>query len=183
MIFDTNFLHAEHRTDRWLRRGTLVALLFAGTAGIALVMHVARLHAESQALDGALEALGDDMARAEQEYAMRMERLPDGIGSALGSLASLPTHTGTSTASLLYQLEKLLPREMYLVQLRHDRITGGVTLEARTRDGGSVSGLLRKLEQVEGITAVRMLGRESADDGAVVVKVSFIQAREDSGVR
>lgn len=182
MIFDTNFLHRQHRADHRVRRITQVSLLLAGALAISLVVHVAGLHAESEALDEALEAVEGDVAGAEQEYAMRMERLPEGIGGALESLSSLPTHRGSSTASLLYRLEKLLPREMYLAQIRHDRTSGAVTLEARTRDGASVSELLRKLEQVDGIDAVRMLGRESAEDGTVVVRVSFTQARGDSGV-
>lgn len=182
MIFDTNFLQGRHRAERWLRRGAQVALLLAGASAFPLAMHQTGLHAEAEALDGALERVEGELVRAEQEYGMRMEKLPDGIGSALASLSSLPTHKGTSTASLLYQLEKLLPRQMHLSQLRHDRVTGAVTLEARTRDGASVPELLKKLEQVDGIAAVRMLGRESAEDGAVVVRISFTQAGEDSGV-
>lgn len=159
-----------------------MALLLAGASSFPLAIHLAGLQAEAEALDGALVTVESELTRAEEEYAMRMERLPEGIGSALASLSSLPTHKGSSTASLLYQLEKLLPRQMYLSQLHHDRLTGAVTLEARTRDGASVPELLRKLEQVDGIAAVRMLGRESAEDGAVVVRISFSQAREGSGV-
>lgn len=183
MIFDTNFLQGEHRAEQWLRRGTQMALAIATAFAIGLAIRLSGMHSDAAALDQALDKLQGQTELAKKEYDMRMEGLPDGIGRSLESLSALPTYQGRSTSALLYQLEKRLPREMYLSQFRHDRIVGTVTLEARTRDGAAVSELLKNLEEVDGVTAVRMLGRESGDDGGVVVRVSFREGKESSGAR
>jgi len=183
MILDTNILHTQHQADLWLWRGTVSALVLASVAGLWLGATTANLSSESEKLEGELGRVANELQVAEERYRDRMKRLPAGIDKSLESLSRLPAYRGQSSASLLYHLEKRLPREVFLSRLRHDRAQGRVTLEARTDDGRSVSRLLTALGEVDGAHRVRMLGQERTEDGAIVVTITFSQGRDNAPVQ